>query len=67
MTDEQFKKMYSETRVLFWLIFGAVVVGALLENKIVVLIGTFMLLTLSVGYIVVRNLTSSKRGIKNDK
>ena len=54
MTDELFKEIFERTRVLLWFIFGCVVVGAFIENKLAVLVGTFMILSLSAVYIVAK-------------
>lgn len=54
MTDEMFQKIYKETRIGFWLLLCIVIVGSLLEDKIAVLLGIIMFLTMSFVYILVK-------------
>lgn len=47
MGSKSFKRLYEQTRTLFWVILGVSVVGALIGCGQVVLLATFMILSMS--------------------
>lgn len=59
VTNNPYKFIREETKVMFWFIFGAIIVGALLENKIAVLVGTFMISTLLCVYAISKYFSKS--------
>ena len=54
MTNDDFKKMYEQTEVLFYVIFICIVVGALIGCKTAVILGVFFILVMSCCYIIVK-------------
>jgi len=54
MSDELFMEIYEKVRVMLWFIFCCVVVGALIGNELVVLLGIFMILTISIVLIIAK-------------
>lgn len=47
MSSRSFKKLWDQTRTLFWVIWGVFVVGALIGCTQAVLLATFMILSMS--------------------
>jgi len=52
MGDELFKKIYKKTRVVFFIAWAVVVLGTLIKNETVVVIGTVMALLMALVYII---------------
>lgn len=54
MSEESFKKIYKQTRFIFWFIGVCIAFGALLGNDIAFIAGFLMLAIMSVVYITTR-------------
>lgn len=60
MTTEQFKRIYNYSKVGFWFAGCATIGGVISNNKLAMLLGVFMLVTMLIVYVIVKFKKSSK-------